>query len=107
MTKPKPRPKRAVDAVSASLSREAAKRQDGLKPIEIVKVAICAYQDHVHAETSEKGAPESGAAFESADRTGLRRGTQAAIDRLPIVFDECFDLAYGEEVVAIPKRGGR
>ena len=48
MTKPKPRPKRAVDAVAASLRREMEKRPDGLKPIEIVKIAICAYQHHVN-----------------------------------------------------------
>ena len=99
MTKPKPRPKRAVDAVSASLSREAAKRPDGLKPIEIVKVAISAYQDHVYAETPGSAAPESGAAFESADRTGLRRGTQAAIDRL--LFNANYWLAaYEDRIVA-------
>ena len=65
MTKPKPRPKRTVDAVSIALSREAAKRPDGLKPIEIVKVAISAYQDHLYAET-----PEPTTAFESVDRIG-------------------------------------
>ena len=90
MTKPKPRPKRTVDAVSIALSREAAKRPDGLKPIEIVKVAISAYQDHLYAET-----PEPTATFESADRIGLRRGTQAAIDRL--LFNANYWLAAYED----------
>ena len=77
MTKLKPRPKRTVGEISIALSREAAKRPDGLKPIEIVKIAISAYRDYLHAET-----PEPATAFESADRAGLRRGTQAAIDRM-------------------------
>ncbi len=76
MTKPKPRPKRTVDAVRNSLSRESAKRPDGLKPIEIVKIVICAYQNHINA-----GSPEPATAFESADRIGLRRGMQSSIDR--------------------------
>ena len=90
MTKPKPRPKRTVDAVSIALSREAAKRPDGLKPIEIVKVAISAYQDYLYAE-----AYEPTATFESADRIGLRRGTQAAIDRL--LFNANYWLAAYED----------
>ena len=90
MTKPKPRPKRTVDAVSIALSREAAKRPDGLKPIEIVKVAISAYQDYLYAEASEPTAT-----FESADRIGLRRGTQAAIDRL--LFNANYWLAAYED----------
>ena len=90
MTKPKPRPKRAVDAVRLSLARETDKRPDGLKPIEIVKVAICAYQDHVNA-----GIPESTTTFESADRAGLRRGTQASVDRL--LFNANYWLAAYED----------
>ena len=94
MTKPKPRPKRAADAVSMSLAQEAAKRPDGLKPIEIVKVAICAYQDFMYAQ-----APEPTAAFESSDRIGLRRGTQAAVDRL--LFNANYWLAaYEDRIVA-------
>ena len=77
MTKPKPRPARAVDAVREAVSKEAAKRADGLKPIEIVKVAICAYQGYVNAEVKAPAAP-----VESDDKAGLRRGTQAAVDRL-------------------------
>lgn len=77
MTKPKPRPQRAADAVRQALDRETAKRPDGLKPIEIVKVAICSYQAYANA-----GAFEKIASVESADKAGLRRGTQAAVDRL-------------------------
>ena len=77
MTKPKPRPERPIDAVRIAVNRESKKRDGDLKPIEIVKVALCAYQDHVNAI-----APEKARAVESADKSGLRRGTQAAVDRL-------------------------
>ncbi len=77
MTKPKPRPERPIDAVRIAVNRESKKRDGDLKPIEIVKVALCAYQDHVNAI-----APEKAHAVESADKSGLRRGTQAAVDRL-------------------------
>lgn len=90
MTKPKPRPKRAVDAIKASLSREVSKRPNGLKPIEIVKVAICSYQDHVNA-----GAPGDATTLESADRVGLRRGTQASVDRM--LFNANYWLAAYED----------
>lgn len=59
------------------LARENAKRQGGLKPIEIVKVAICAYQDHLNATLFERAT-----AFESPDKSGLRHGTQSSVDRL-------------------------
>lgn len=90
MTKPKPRPERAVDAVQEALAKEGAKRKDGLKPIEVVKVAICAYQDHANAM-----APGTKAAMESPDRAGLRRGTQAAVDRL--LFNANYWLAAYED----------
>lgn len=96
MTKPKPKPKRPVDAVKQALDRETGKRGDNLKPIEIVKVAIGAFQAYVH--TAEPTAPKPGASengadkpdagsshgkrIESSDRTGFRRGTQAAMDRM-------------------------
>ena len=120
MTKPKPRPTRAVDAVREAVSAEAFKRQDGLKPIEIVKIAICAYQGHVNAETDasnqslapvQSAAPATPAAsataaasatpiqqiapVESADRIGLRRGTQASVDRL--LFNANYWLAAYED----------
>lgn len=75
MTKPKPKPQQAVDAVRAALDREAGKRAD-LKPIEVVKIAISAYQ--AYAEGDSDDIP----AVESADSAGLRRGTQASVDRL-------------------------
>ena len=93
MTKPKPRPQRAVDAIREALARESAKRQDELKPIEIVKIAICAFQDHSHA-TEERGAGDS-AKVESSDRIGLRRGTQASVDRL--IFNANYWLAAYED----------
>lgn len=94
MTKPKPRPERAVDAAREALDRERAKRENGLKPIEIVKTVICAFQDHENAV-----APGQASAVESADRSGLRRGTQAAVDRL--LFNANYWLAaYEDRIVA-------
>ena len=90
MTKPKPRPERAVDAVRDALGRETAKRENGLKPIEVVKTAICAYQDHENAIAPGKASP-----IESADRSGLRRGTQASVDRL--LFNANYWLAAYED----------
>ncbi|MBQ9042415.1 MAG: hypothetical protein IJ111_06330 [Eggerthellaceae bacterium] len=90
MTKPKPRPERVVDAVLEALTKERAKRKDGLKPIEVVKVAICAYQDHANAIS-----PGTKATVESPDRAGLRRGTQAAVDRL--LFNANYWLAAYED----------
>ena len=90
MTKSKPKPQRAVDAVRTAIDREEAKRSSGLKPIEIVKVAICAYQGFAFDGTEE---PTS--SVESADRIGLRRGTQAAVDRL--LFNANYWLAAYED----------
>lgn len=75
MTKPKPRPARAVDAVQEALDRQAKSRADR-KPIEIVKAAICAYQAYCFSRQNDSGE------LESPDRAGLRRGTQASVDRL-------------------------
>lgn len=77
MTKPKPRPQRAADAIRQAVDKEKSKRDGGLKPIEIVKVAICAYQSYVNIDDEKLPT-----ICESADRVGLRRGTQAAVDRL-------------------------
>lgn len=71
---------RAVDAIQLSINRELEKRGIEMKPIEIVKVAISAYLSFVFSE--EKEAESSYSAFESADKADLRRGTQAAVDRL-------------------------
>lgn len=94
MTRPKPKPKCTVDAVKAAYLKELAKRPDGLKPIEIVKVVISAYQGYTNAD-----AAASPAVIESADRSGFRRGTQAAIDRL--LFNANYWLnAYEDRIVA-------
>ena len=91
MTKPKPKPQQAEGAVRAALERELRKRD--LKPIEIVKIAISAYQAY-HDDTDR-----AAAAAESADRTGLRRGTQASIDRL--LFNvNYWRAAYEDRIVA-------
>ena len=105
MTKAKPKPKRTVDAIRIALARERAKRGAELKPIEIVKVAISAYQAHAYA-TGEK-APTSGNGadpiVESADRAGLRRGTQASVDRL--LFNvNYWRAAYEDRIVAACSR---
>ena len=95
MTKPKPKPKRALDAVLDALGREEAKRPDELKPIEIVKIVICAYLSYENAAVPSPPSRK----VESADRTGLHRGTQASVDRL--LFNANYWLsAYEDRIVA-------
>lgn len=72
---------RPVDAVETALKREAAKRGDTLKPIEIVKVALSAYLSFTFREDGDNASATLGM-VESADAAGLRRGTQSSIDRL-------------------------
>ena len=71
---------RPVDAVTAALKREAAKRGDALKPIEVVKVALATYLSLTFRE--ERDEELTTPRLESPDAAGLRRGTQAAVDRL-------------------------
>ena len=93
MTKPKPKPAQAVDAVRIALEREKAKRASTLKPIEVVKIAISAYQAFTGSDDFK--AP----AVESDDRAGLRRGTQASVDRL--LFNvNYWRAAYEDRIVA-------
>ena len=93
MTKPKPKPAQAVDAVRIALDRERHKRASALKPIEIVKIAISAYQ--AYTGNDDSNAP----ATESSDRAGLRRGTQASVDRL--LFNvNYWRAAYEDRIVA-------
>ena len=89
MTKPKAKPATSVDAVRVALAREEAKRSEGLKPVEIVKVAISSFQSYEFAKGDTLLASENAqvarqrpVVVESDDRTGLRRGTQASVDRL-------------------------
>ena len=116
MTKAKPKPDRALDAVKAALERAEANRQAQLKPIEIVKVAISAYQAHANALDSSINAHASAGAMsapdgfqgvrtgnlpvaESDDRAGLRRGTQSSVDRL--LFNvNYWRAAYEDRIVA-------
>ena len=79
MTKPKPKAPTVVAAVEEALAQAEKRRGDGLKPIEIVKIAISAYQAYVN--TGEAAGADAVMA-ESDDRSGLRRGTQASVDRL-------------------------
>ena len=95
MTKPKPKPKTAADAVRIAIEREQSKREGDLKPIEIVKIAISAYQAFI----AEDGAAADTPSVESADRAGLRRGTQASVDRL--LFNvNYWRAAYEDRIVA-------
>ena len=94
MTKPKPKPKSALDAVKLALEQEETKRADSLKPIEVVKVAFCAYQAYSYLPISQ-----SSALAESDDRASLRRGTQASMDRL--LFNvNYWRSAYEDRIVA-------
>ena len=97
MTKPKPKPRRAVDAVRAAIEREREKRADDIKPIEIVKAAICGYQAYLATGALAQ------AAVESEDRAGLRRGTQAAVDRL-LFNANYWRSAYEDRIVAACSR---
>ena len=97
MTKPKPRPATAADAVREALVREQGKRTDGLKPIEIVKVAISAYQAYVGPAIADER--ETIPVVESDDRVGLRSGRQSTIDNL--LFNANYWLAaYEDRIVA-------
>ena len=93
MTKPKPRPKSAAAAVNAAIERELKRRS--LKPIEIVKLGICAFQSFYSAGLQEN---KDIADAESPDRAGLRRGTQSAVDRLLFNANYWLD-AYEERIV--------
>ncbi len=77
MTKPKPKPQSALEAVRVALEHEEQKRTGELKPIEVLKVAFCAFQAHAFLPIAQPNA-----LAESSDRAALRRGTQAAMDRL-------------------------
>lgn len=93
--KPKALAKTSIDAVRDALRREEARRGDYFKPIEIVKFAIHSYQSR--AFISE--APSLCPAVESEDRMGLRRGTQASIDRLLFNINY-WRAAYEDRIVA-------
>lgn len=80
MAQKSPQAIRPVDAVQSTVNRELAKRGSDMKPIEIVKMAISSYLSYTSAEENsrESSVPQ----IESSDSSDLRRGTQAAIDRL-------------------------
>lgn len=97
MTKPKPKPKTAVESARIALEQEEAKRGGNLKPIEVVKVALSAYQAYGLTRNSQAATPNVLA--ESKDRTNLLRGTQAAMDRL--LFNvNYWRSAYEDRIVA-------
>ena len=93
MTKAKPKPKRAVDAVQLGIARERQRREGDLKPIEIVKAAISSYQGYFASEETDVQA------VESDDAAGLRRGTQASVDRL-LFNANYWRAAYEERIIA-------
>ncbi len=80
MTKVRQRASLPVDAVKLALERERQKRED-IKPIELLKVALSAYLAFTFNEDDAK-ATGGKTPRESTDRAALRRGTQAAVDRL-------------------------
>lgn len=85
MTKVRQRASLPVDAVKLALEREHQKRED-IKPIELLKVALSAYlaftfnEDEANAKATAKATTKT--PLESTDSAALRRGTQAAVDRL-------------------------
>ena len=80
MTKVRQRASLPVDAVKLALERERQKRED-IKPIELLKVALSAYLAFTFNE-DDANATAAKTPLESTDNAALRRGTQAAVDRL-------------------------
>ena len=80
MTKVRQRASLPVDAVKLALVRERQKRE-GIKPIELLKVALSAYLAFTFNE-DDANATAAKTPLESTDNAALRRGTQAAVDRL-------------------------
>ena len=80
MTKVRQRVSLPVDAVKLALERERQKRED-IKPIELLKVALSAYLAFTFNE-DDANATGGKTPRESTDSAALRRGTQAAVDRL-------------------------
>lgn len=80
MTKVRQRASLPVDAVKLALERERQKRED-IKPIELLKVALSAYLAFTFNE-DDASAKTVKTPLESTDNAALRRGTQAAVDRL-------------------------
>lgn len=80
MTKVRQRASLPVDAVKLALERERQKRED-IKPIELLKVALSAYLAFTFNE-DDASATGGKTPRESTDSAALRRGTQAAVDRL-------------------------
>lgn len=81
--------KQPVDAVRQALERALSKRGKSIKPIELVKTAFSAYLSATfHVEQSLGESPEEESEnrpthkIESSDAASLRRGTQAAVDRM-------------------------
>ena len=80
MTRVRQRASLPVDAVKLALERERQKRED-IKPIELLKVALSAYLAFTFNE-DDANATTAKTPLESTDNAALRRGTQAAVDRL-------------------------
>ena len=81
MTKVRQRASLPVDAVKLALEREHQKRED-IKPIELLKVALSAYLAFTFNEDEANAKATAKTPLESTDSAALRRGTQAAVDRL-------------------------
>ena len=93
--------KQPVDAVSQALERECAKRGNSIKPIELVKCAIAAYLSFAFRK-EQANAQSENPTVESPDTEGLRRGTQAAIDRM-LFNANYWRASYEQRIVAICK----
>lgn len=98
MRKARSRATNPAEAVQRALEHELAKRNGDMKPIELVKVAISAYQSFTFNEDGPM-ADADPCAVESADSIGLRRGTQSAVDRL-LFNANYWCAAYEKRIVA-------
>lgn len=87
---------RAVDEINKSIERELTRRNVDLKPIEIIKLAISAYLAHTHSE--ERRDDHLYIKIESSDKADLRRGTQAAVDRM-LFNANYWRAAYEERII--------
>lgn len=80
MTRARWRASPPVEAVKLALERESRKRKD-IKPIELLKISLSAYLAFTF-NNDDANQTISNTLLESTDNAALRRGTQAAVDRM-------------------------
>ncbi len=101
--------KQPVDAVRQALERALIKRGKTIKPIELVKTALAAYlsftfhNDQPSSLLRDRDNNETELhSIESPDAESLRRGTQAAVDRM-LFNTNYWRAAYEQRIIAACK----